>query len=109
MSVDPTHDTPPVLKAYADRYGADADRWTLLTGPQGAVAGIAEAGLKLFVTNDENDANRIELGDGTTMANILHPTRLILVGPDRRVQEIYSTSDTNELEALILRANQLGG
>ena len=109
MSVDPTHDTPAILKNYRDGYGADPDRWTMLTGPEGAVAGIAEAGLQLFVTDDTNEANTITLADGSTMSNILHPTRLILVGPDRRVIEVYSTADNAELQRLITFANQLQG
>lgn len=32
FSVDPERDTPEVLKAYAEEYGADLDRWTFLTG-----------------------------------------------------------------------------
>ena len=29
FTVDPERDTPPVLKQYAERYGADAERWLL--------------------------------------------------------------------------------
>lgn len=33
FSVDPIADTPPVLRKYADRYGANHDAWRFLTGP----------------------------------------------------------------------------
>jgi protein SCO1/2 len=32
VSLDPSFDTPPVLRRYAQTYSADAQRWTLLTG-----------------------------------------------------------------------------
>lgn len=32
FTIDPDNDTPEVLKAFADNYGADFDNWNLLTG-----------------------------------------------------------------------------
>ena len=32
FSVDPSHDTPEVLRAYRQRYGAHDDRWVHVTG-----------------------------------------------------------------------------
>ncbi|HEY7647931.1 MAG TPA: SCO family protein [Methylomirabilota bacterium] len=32
VSIDPDHDTPPVLKAYGQKFGADFRRWSFLTG-----------------------------------------------------------------------------
>ena len=37
FSVDPEHDTPDVLRAYAERYGASPDRWWFLTGPKSII------------------------------------------------------------------------
>ena len=37
LSLDPVHDTPPVLKAYAATHGADLSNWSFLTGPETAV------------------------------------------------------------------------
>jgi cytochrome oxidase Cu insertion factor (SCO1/SenC/PrrC family) len=34
FTVDPATDTPPVLATYADKFGADPNRWWFLTGPQ---------------------------------------------------------------------------
>jgi protein SCO1/2/putative membrane protein len=34
FTVDPTHDTPAVLKAYAEQKGADSRRWIFLTGDE---------------------------------------------------------------------------
>lgn len=37
VTLDPEYDTPGVLKAYANTYGADPARWTFATGPQSRV------------------------------------------------------------------------
>ena len=37
ISVDPTRDTPEVLRRYAARFRADPDDWLFLTGSRGAV------------------------------------------------------------------------
>jgi protein SCO1/2 len=37
ISLDPVHDTPPVLKSYAATHGADLANWSFLTGPESAV------------------------------------------------------------------------
>ena len=38
LTVDPRSDTPPVLAKWGARYGADTNRWLLLTGGQGGTA-----------------------------------------------------------------------
>lgn len=47
ITVDPSHDTPEVLRRYADRYGADPERWLFLTGPKPAIFALAKDGFKL--------------------------------------------------------------
>lgn len=49
ISVDPTHDTPPVLAAYAARFQADAARWLFLTGTPPAVYALVRDGFRLEV------------------------------------------------------------
>ena len=49
FSVDPEHDTPEVLKAYADRFGASTDRWWFLTGPQPVIYGLIRDRFQLGV------------------------------------------------------------
>jgi protein SCO1/2 len=41
VTVDPEHDTPSVLREYAEKAGADAKRWSFLTGAPSAVADVA--------------------------------------------------------------------
>lgn len=47
VSLDPLSDTPAVLKAYAQRLGADLARWSFVTGPPGDIDQVS-ARLRLF-------------------------------------------------------------
>lgn len=41
VTVEPAHDTPAVLKAYANNFGADLRAWSLLTGSPAVIAELA--------------------------------------------------------------------
>jgi cytochrome oxidase Cu insertion factor (SCO1/SenC/PrrC family) len=47
ISVDPEYDTPAILRAYAKKYGADAERWLFLTGDKGAISTLVRRGFHL--------------------------------------------------------------
>ena len=40
ITTDPEIDTPPVMAAYAKRYGADATHWAFLTGDEPALTAV---------------------------------------------------------------------
>ena len=40
ITVDPEHDTPEMLKLYAQMYGADLGGWSFLTGPPPVIADL---------------------------------------------------------------------
>jgi len=95
ISIDGNIDTPTVIDAYATRYGVDPRRWDFLTGDPEAVAEIVSEGL------------RFDLGDPRAEDEgrlINHPTRLILLGPDRRVIGLYRYNDETEIDELIADA-----
>lgn len=64
ISIDPDHDTPPVMKQYAERYGA-GPRWRFLTGTAGQIARV----LKAF------DASPQSKADHRPLTFIRTPTR----------------------------------
>lgn len=103
ISVDPENDTPEALKAYASRFGIDHRQWTFLTGDRQTTERIATDGLKFAISDDPNDANIIALPDGSSMRNIQHPTKLILIGPDRSVIGIYDPYLQSDLDLLLSR------
>ena len=74
ISIDPSHDTPRVLAAYARRYDVHASRRALLTGSPDAI-GRFERTLGVSAIDD---------GRGT----ILHNDRTIIVDPSGRIADI---------------------
>ena len=42
ISIDPAHDTPEALRAYAESRGADLARWSFLTGDPATVSGVVK-------------------------------------------------------------------
>jgi len=105
VSVDGEHDTPEVLAAYAATHQADPARWTFATGDPSEVARIVTEHLQMSLASDP--ARTIGLADGGTMANIEHPTRLLLVDPDRRVIATASYTSEHAVDRLIEMVNGL--
>lgn len=109
ISVDPVNDTPEVLRAYAENLGVDTQRWRFLTGPEGEAGRVIAESLKFDVSEDPDDANIIELPDGSTMRNIRHPTRLFLIGPDRRILDFCSPTVDRDRERFAALARMAAG
>lgn len=105
LSVDPVNDTPERLRAYAEENEIEIDRWTFLTGEAGAVERIVQEDLGFALYEEE--ATRVNLPGGKTMSNIVHPTRLLLIGPDRRVLGLYSSGDPGAVGPMADRARQV--
>ncbi|MFO0891316.1 MAG: DUF420 domain-containing protein [Isosphaeraceae bacterium] len=100
LSVDPEHDTPEILRAYGQSYGADPNRWWFLTG---ARVHIYELILRKF---------RLSVGENTSPdpdgqnEAIVHSDRLALVDHGRIVG-LFRTSEASQLEELTSRARRL--
>jgi protein SCO1/2 len=100
VSVDPAHDTPARLTEFARQHEADLSRWTFLTGDDETVHRIVRGSLQFLLQPDTT--RTIQTADGGSMNNITHPTKLLLIGPDRQVLGMYepqSDDDLNRLEA----------
>tara|TARA_B100000787_G_scaffold155424_1_gene130926 strand:- start:63859 stop:64548 length:690 start_codon:yes stop_codon:yes gene_type:complete len=55
FSIDPLYDTPQVLKAYANQYGANHPNWNFLTGDKTIIHTLSNEGFKLFAAEDEDE------------------------------------------------------
>ncbi|MDP3940650.1 MAG: SCO family protein [Deltaproteobacteria bacterium] len=110
ITVDPGHDTPEVLRRYAERYGADPGRWLFLTGPKPAIYGLAKGGFKLGVSDASPAAQGgvpgWPLGPGPAFAShgsgglILHSSRFVLVDRQARIRAYHRTDDPDSLARL---------
>lgn len=105
ISVDPLHDTPEALRAFAALHNADTARWTFLTGDKAEIDRIITGGLKFALTDDA--ANPITLPDGSTMNNIVHPSWFVLLGPEVDVKSLYRPNDAMNMEVLLDDARRL--
>lgn len=102
ISVDPAHDTPLRLRAYAQELGVDRERWSFLTeagGQAGEVRRLVVDSLGFMLEAD--DANQIHLPGGGTMSNIAHPTRFLVIGPDVTVRGMYRGNDPGEVRQMV--------
>lgn len=55
FSINPKHDTPEILKAYAESHGATLKNWQFLTGDQETIYQLANNGFTLFA-GENSDA-----------------------------------------------------
>jgi protein SCO1/2 len=104
ISVDPAHDTPARLKEFAAKNACDPARWTFLTGDRAGIERIVKDGLRFALHDD--DKTPVRLADGTSMSNVVHPTKLLLIGPDRRVIAFFESSIPEDLDRLVERARR---
>ncbi len=91
FTVDPEHDTPPVLAAYAQRFRAEPGRWVLLTGSPETLNAL------------DRDAFKMGNVDGS----FTHSTLFALV--DRRgfIRGYYHTEEGASLDPLIAGIRRL--
>lgn len=54
FTINPEHDTPEVLKAYAEKYGVSNPYWNLMTGDQDAIYKLANQGFNLYTAKEES-------------------------------------------------------
>ncbi|MEO2167242.1 MAG: SCO family protein [bacterium] len=88
VSVDPERDTPDVLRAYAERSGADRERWVFLTGEKADIWRLASEGYLLPVVE-----GKPELGDDA----IIHSQYFVLVDGTARIRGVYDMRDSEAM------------
>ena len=90
FSVDPEHDTPEVLAAYAQRHGADTSRWSFLTGNRDEMWSLVRDGFLLLVSPTPDDPiNPIE-----------HTPRMLLIDRSGEIRGRYDGTVPEEVDAL---------
>ncbi|CDF77958.1 electron transport protein [Formosa agariphila KMM 3901] len=60
FTINPSHDTPEVLKAYAEKYGITNPNWNLMTGDKDDIYQLANLGFNLYAAENENIAGGFE-------------------------------------------------
>lgn len=100
ISVDPVHDTVPVLAAYATKYGADPTRWRFARGDIAAVREVVEQGMQMGFD---------DLGGATASGapNITHSGHFVLLDQRAHVRGYYDSDDWPRIETLMKHARYL--
>ncbi|MBN7811146.1 SCO family protein [Algoriphagus sp. H41] len=90
-SIDPTHDTPEVLRDYAEKLGvADARTWNFLTGDQEK---LFEIGQTSYLTTAM--ADQLEPG------GFLHSGAFLLVDGQGRIRGVYDGTKSDQVDRLL--------
>jgi protein SCO1/2 len=94
ISLDPDHDSPEILRAYARRYGADPSTWSLLTAEGSTIQRLLnEFGI---------DSLRVSSND------FIHSDKLFIVAPDGRVAYVVRTTQWDP-DGVIAEARSVSG
>lgn len=101
FTVDPVHDTPEVLAAYARPF-QPGERWWFLTGAQADLYRLSVDGFKL-VAMEVPPERQQPGGDGP----FLHSSRLVLVDGAARIVGYYDSAEAAEIEKLVADAQRL--
>lgn len=97
FSVDPEFDTPPVLKAYAEKFHAQP-RWSFLTGERAALEAVVVKGMM----------QPMEKGDGSLMS-IGHGSYFVLVDQKQQIRGFYRFHDDDSVARVLKDAASLTG
>jgi cytochrome oxidase Cu insertion factor (SCO1/SenC/PrrC family) len=98
LTVDPRSDTPAVLAVFGNRFGADTNRWLLLTGDKPVVYELIE---KSFIPSDPNDPYNFMPGGFT------HTERIAVVDNHGRVRVFFDGLKPETSQAVTDEINQL--
>ncbi|QDO92935.1 SCO family protein [Formosa sediminum] len=60
FTINPSYDTPEVLKAYAEKYGVTNPNWNLMTGKREDIYQLANLGFNLYAAENETVAGGFE-------------------------------------------------
>lgn len=96
ISVDPEHDTPEVLAAYAASFTADSSRWDFLTGEEDAIYGLMRTSFSLGV-------DRLPDSEAVAAMRVTHATRLVTVDAEGLIRGYYDGESDEGLDAAVAR------
>ena len=101
LTTDPGYDTPAVLRKYGERFNADFNRWTFLTGTKAEIAALGSGSLKL-------SAVPVKPADQQNAADLfIHTTIFVVVDKRAQLRGIFETGGegvdwTNDVQPKLL-------
>jgi protein SCO1/2 len=95
-SIDPEHDSPAVLRAYAAEKNIDTQRWWFLTGPKDSLYAVCTEDYLAYAIPDEK-----------APGGYLHSGFLILVDENGLIRGAYDGTTESKVEVLIRDIHKL--
>lgn len=89
-TIDPGHDSIPVLKSYANSLGVDNTQWHFVTGDREKIFDLAE---KHFMISAQEDAS--------APGGAVHSGAFILLDQKRRIRGYYDGTNKQDVNQLI--------
>jgi protein SCO1/2 len=89
FSVDPDHDTPERLRAFAAQHGGNVANWHFLTGPIDQVKSVVTSGFKQAM-----EAEPVVEGKPR---NVLHGTHFVLVDRQGEIRGFFANDPQGQL------------
>ena len=108
FSVDPTYDTPEVLRTHAENTTAAVppERWLFLTGAPDQLHRLVRDGFHLSVAERAPEPGAV-LGGGGDL--ITHSDRFVLVDPTGKIRGYYHGTEAESIEKLTVDLVRLMG
>lgn len=89
-TIDPKHDSVPVLKKYADKLGITGNTWWFLQGKKEDVYTIAEKNYLVAVKKDS-----------TAAGGYVHAGYFVLIDKQKRIRGSYDGTDPKQVDQMI--------
>jgi protein SCO1/2 len=86
ISVDPVTDSVPRLRAYAEKYEANHDKWMFMTGDRDKIYAFARQELHLDLPEPQAGAD-----------DFIHPDQIVLVDKYHHIRGYYNALDSNKV------------
>ena len=89
-TIDPKHDSVPVLKKYADKLGITGNTWLFLQGKKEEVYTLAEKNYLIAVKQDSSASG-----------GYIHAGYFVLIDKQKRIRGSYDGTDPKQVDELI--------
>lgn len=89
-TINPAHDSVPVLKEYAESIQVSSDKWHFVTGEKQKIYEIGQNSYRVKTIKED-----------TNLGGFMHSGAFILVDRQRRIRGVYDGTAANEVDKLI--------
>jgi protein SCO1 len=96
-TLNPAHDSVPVLRAYAQRLGIAGNKWHVVTGNRERIYNMAQN--HYLITASQNS-----LAD----KSVIHSSAFILVDQQGTIKDLYNGTNEKDVDRMIHDLTQLG-